>query len=74
MEVRIGIKDSPRELTLETDQAAADVRKLVEEAISGDAPLVALTDAKGNQFLIATRSIAYVELGGETTRKVGFIS
>lgn len=74
MEVRIGIKDSPRELTLETDQAAADVRKLVEEAISGDAALVALTDSKGNQFLIATRSIAYVELGGETTRKVGFIS
>lgn len=74
MEVRIGIKDSPRELTLETDQAAADVRKLVEEAITSAAPLVSLTDAKGNQFLIATNSIAYVELGGETARKVGFIS
>lgn len=74
MEVRIGIKDSPRELTLETNQAAADVRKLVEDAITGDAALVSLTDAKGSQFLIATRSIAYVELGGETTRKVGFIS
>lgn len=74
MEVRIGIKDSPRELTLETDQAAADVRSLIEEAITSAAPLVSLTDAKGNQFLIATNSIAYVELGGETARKVGFIS
>lgn len=74
MEVRIGIKDSPRELTLETEQTAAEVRQLIEDATASDAALVTLVDAKGHQFLIATRSIAYVELGGETTRKVGFIS
>lgn len=74
MEVRIGIKDSPRELSLETEQTAGEVRKLVEEAIAGDTALISLTDVKGHQFLVATRSIAYLELGGETTRKVGFIS
>lgn len=74
MEVRIGIKDSPRELTFETDQAAADVRALIEAAITNDAPLVTLTSEKGHQYLVATRSIGYVELGGETARKVGFIS
>lgn len=74
MEVRIGIKDSPRELTFETDATAAEVRKQIEDAIATDAALVELTSEKGNQYLIATRSIAYVELGGEAARKVGFIS
>lgn len=74
VEVRIGIKDSPRELTLETDQPASEVRQLVEDAIGADTALITLTDSKGHQFLIATSSIAYMELGGETTRKVGFIS
>lgn len=74
MEVRIGIKDSPREISLETEQSAADVRAAVEAALVNGAPLVSLTDAKGSQFLVVASSIAYVELGGETPRKVGFIS
>ncbi|MBP1324812.1 hypothetical protein JOF28_000044 [Leucobacter exalbidus] len=74
MEVRIGIKDSPRELTFETTSTASEVRTLVEEALTSGAALVSLTDVKGNQFLVATGSISFVELGGEATRKVGFIS
>ena len=74
MEIRIGIKHSPRELTFDTDTSADDVRSAVESAISNDAPLVALSDVKGHHYLVHTASIAYVELGGEGGRKVGFIS
>lgn len=74
MEVRIGIKDSPRELAFETASTASEVRTLVGEAISSGAALVSLTDVKGHEFLIAAGSISFVELGGETSRKVGFIS
>lgn len=74
MEVRIGIKHSPRELAFETDSSAAEVRGLFENAVKDDAPIVALSDAKGRQYLVDTESISYVELGGEGGRKVGFIS
>ncbi|PRI10867.1 DUF3107 domain-containing protein [Leucobacter massiliensis] len=74
MEVRIGIKHSPRELSFETESSAEELRALIENAVAGDASLVALADAKGRQYLVDTESIAYVELGGEGGRKVGFIS
>lgn len=74
MEVRIGIKHSPRELSFETESTADEVRALVEDAVSKDAALIALADTKGRQYLVDAESIAYIELGGEGSRKVGFIS
>lgn len=72
MEVRIGIKHSPRELSFETDSTADEVRGQFESA--GESALVALSDTKGRQYLVDADSVAYVELGGEAERKVGFIS
>ncbi|MCB1273200.1 MAG: DUF3107 domain-containing protein [Leucobacter sp.] len=75
MEVRIGIIQSPREISFETDAEADEIRTAVETALAeGKQPLVSFTDNKGRQFLVPTASIAYVELGGDTSRKVGFIS
>ena len=75
MEVRIGIIQSPREINFETDSAAEDVRATLESALSeGKQPLVSFTDNKGKQYLVPTASIAYVELGGDASRKVGFVS
>lgn len=74
MEVRIGIKHSPRELAFETESTADEVRALIEGAVAEDSALIALADTKGRQYLIDTESIAYIELGGEGGRKVGFIS
>ncbi|MBK0421003.1 DUF3107 domain-containing protein [Leucobacter sp. CSA2] len=74
MEVRIGIKHSPRELAFESNEAAEELRAFVDDALTKAAPVVTLTDAKGRTFLISTDSISYVEIGGETERKVGFIS
>ncbi|WP_427868583.1 DUF3107 domain-containing protein [Leucobacter luti] len=74
MEVRIGIKHSPRELAFESDASAEELRTLVEDAIVKATPLLSLSDAKGRRYLVSTESITYVELGGEGERKVGFIS
>ncbi|XPP25567.1 MAG: DUF3107 domain-containing protein [Leucobacter sp.] len=74
MEIRIGIKHSPRELAFETDASADEVRSTVESAIAEDQALIALTDLKGRQYLVDTDSIAYIEIGGDAGRKVGFIS
>lgn len=72
MEVRIGIKHSPRELSFETEATAEEVRALIEQSV--DSAFVSLTDVKGRQYLVDTDSITYVELGGDAGRKVGFIS
>lgn len=74
MEIRIGIKHSPRELAFETDAAADEVRAIVEQAIAEESALATFTDSKGRQYLVDTESIAYVELGGDAGRKVGFVN
>ncbi|NLA66037.1 MAG: DUF3107 domain-containing protein [Leucobacter sp.] len=74
MDVRIGIKQSARELAFETNDSAEELRALIEQTVAGDGTLLTLTDIKGRQFLIDTDSIAYIELGAEVGRKVGFVS
>jgi len=74
VEVRIGIKHSARELQFETNSTVNEVRGLIDAAIAEDHALLALADTKGRQYLVDTDSIAYVELGGDSGRKVGFVS
>lgn len=75
MEVRIGIVQSPREISFETNDAPDEVRAVVEAALAeGKQPLVSFTDTKGRQYLVPTAAIAYVELGDAGGRKVGFIN
>lgn len=74
MEVRIGIAQSPRELSFETDQSADEVRGLFERAGGEGQKLVTLSDSKGKQFLVNIDSVSYVEFGGDSGRKVGFVS
>jgi hypothetical protein len=38
------------------------------------AKLISLTDSKGNVFLIPTEALAYLEIGAEEARRVGFIA
>lgn len=74
MEVRIGIKHSPRELSFETNSTPDEVRTQIEKAVAESEALFTLTDTKGGKYLISTDSIAYVELGAEASRKVGFVN
>ncbi len=74
MEIRIGIKHSPRELTFESDATPDDVRATIDSAISEGQAFLTLTDSKQREYYVATKSISYIEFGGEISRKVGFIS
>ncbi|HQR27812.1 MAG TPA: DUF3107 domain-containing protein [Nocardioides sp.] len=71
MEVKIGVQHAPRELILETDQAAADLEGLVAQAVSAGTVL-SLTDTKNRTFLIPGDRIAYVEIGSGVIGQVGF--
>lgn len=71
MEIKVGIQHVAREITVETDETAAEVEKNLLKAMADDT-LLTLTDAKGRRVLVPVDKIAYVDLGQEHVRPVGF--
>lgn len=74
MEIRIGIVNTGRELNFETGESAADVKKSVAEALDTGATHVTFTDVKGTSYIVPTAGLAFVELGTEESRRVGFVA
>lgn len=73
MEIRIGILNAPRELSFESSQSADEVSGAVTSALDGGASTLRLADNKGTVFIIPTANLAYVELGSEGSRRIGFV-
>jgi Protein of unknown function (DUF3107) len=74
VDISIGIANSPRELSFETEQSAAEVQQVVTTALESGAKFFSLTDSKGRVFVVPTDSFTYMEVGSETSRKVGFVA
>jgi len=74
VDIRIGIANSPREIAFESSQTSSEVEKIVSDAISSEAKLVKLTDGKGNTYVVPIASLAYLEIGSEESRRVGFVA
>lgn len=72
VEVKIGITDSPRELTIQSADSSDDVYSSIEAALGGEQALLSLSDEKGARFVIPVTKIAYVEVGKSEARRVGF--
>lgn len=72
MEVKIGIKDTPRELVVSSGQEPDEVEKLVADALNNDDGLFKISDDKGRKFLVPSDRIAYVEIAPSDVRRVGF--
>jgi hypothetical protein len=72
VEVRIGVTHASRELSLESSASVDSVRDAVSHALAGDDGLLVLSDDKGRTIVVPTDKLAYVELLGETGRRVGF--
>jgi hypothetical protein len=74
VEVKIGIQSVPRELVVDTDATAEEIERDLAEALSAKAgPAVfALTTQKGGRLLVPADKIAFVEFGGDQSRRVGF--
>ena len=73
MEIKIGIQHAPRELIVESGDSAEDIEKAVEAAVSGEGVL-SLTDVKGRRIIVPAGKLAYVEIGGGVSGKLGFRS
>jgi hypothetical protein len=72
VEVRIGVKGAPRELSIESAQSADEIQTLVEKALKDGAATLTLVDEKGRRVLISTEKLAYVEIAEADARRVGF--
>jgi hypothetical protein len=72
VEVKIGIQHAPRELVLESEQSPAEVEAAVSEALNGKSGLLQLVDEKGRRVLVPADKLAYIEIGEESSRRVGF--
>jgi hypothetical protein len=74
MEVRIGVRNAARELAFESDQSAAEIESAVANALAGGSKVVTLSDNKGRKFVVPADALAYLEIGAEESRRVGFIA
>jgi hypothetical protein len=72
VEVRIGVQHVSREIMLESKQSADDVQQAIAKVLAGDEPVLVLADEKGRRVVVPADKLAYVEIGEETARKVGF--
>lgn len=73
MEVKIGIQHVSREIVLESAQTPDQVEKAVTGAISDQAKVLQLVDEKGRRVIVPVDKLAYVEIGEQVHRPVGFI-
>jgi len=71
VEVKIGVQHVTREIVLDSAQSAQEVAAAVAAAVAG-APTLELTDDKGRVIVVPAGAIAYVEIGAEESRRVGF--
>lgn len=74
MEIRIGIVNTGRELSFDTTSTADEVRAQVTAALEQNATHVNFADAKGSSYIVPTANLAYIELGSEESRRVGFVA
>ncbi len=71
MELHIGIQNIARELTFDVDQTAEEIEAAVAEAISSNGIFI-VSDTKGRKALIPASTLAYVSVGEDEPRRVGF--
>lgn len=71
MEVKIGVQNVVRELSVETDDSAEDVLKQLNAAV-GDNQVFTLSDSKGRTVAVPAEKVAYLYFVSDTGRKVGF--
>ena len=75
MDVRIGVTQAPREISVEVadDTNRADLHQQVEAALTGAVDVLWLTDRRGREIGVAAAKIAYIEIGApDGERRIGF--
>ncbi len=70
--MKIGIPQIARELTLETTWTADEARSAVAAVMNGEQKILEVPQLRGDKAMIAGEQLAYVVIGAEHARPVGF--
>ncbi|WP_240759307.1 DUF3107 domain-containing protein, partial [Phytoactinopolyspora endophytica] len=68
----IGVHNAPRELVLESSQTQDEVATAVRTALADENGVLELADERGRQVVVRSTYLAYVEIGEQSERRVGF--
>lgn len=71
MEVKIGVQNTSREITIDSEQSPEEIEAAVTSAFGGSGQL-RLVDTKGSVVLVPAQALAYVEIGAPRKGGVGF--
>ncbi|MDO5676665.1 MAG: DUF3107 domain-containing protein [Propionibacteriaceae bacterium] len=71
MEVKIGITDVAREVTIDTQASQEEVVEALRQAVQNSG-LFELTDDKGRRVIIPAARVGYLDIGSTSARAVGF--
>ena len=72
MEIKIGVQNVARELTVESALTSEEVVSLVSAALTGASGVLELDDDKGRKVIVPVAQLGYVEIGEQSVRRVGF--
>ena len=75
MELRIGIARGGQviEVELAEDTDRDTLRKQIDAALGGeDSSVLWVTDKKGKELAVSSANIAFVQIGSEDSRSIGF--
>ena len=72
VEIKIGVQHASRELSVESALTPDEVESAVSAALSGETGLLVLEDEKGRKVIVPADRLAYVEIGEQSVRRVGF--
>jgi len=71
VEVKIGVQNVAREITVESNESPEAVTEAVEKAITSGG-LLELTDSKGRRVLVPGTALGWVQIGESEKGRVGF--
>jgi len=71
VEIKVGIQHVNREIVVETSQSATSVEEAYTKAAASGG-LLTLNDERGRKVLIQASVISYLDIGEESSRRVGF--
>jgi hypothetical protein len=71
VEIKIGVQDTAREVSLDSNDTSEQVIAAVQEALSSGGVLT-LVDDRGRTVMVPAAKLAYVEVGASTKGRVGF--
>ncbi len=72
MDVKIGIADTGRELTVSSASTPDEIEAIIAESLKNPSGTLVLVDDKGRRVLVPSARIAYAEIAPADGRRVGF--